>query len=180
VLPKSPQKAISYHLLSHLTKLISFPIISHLVVEQMVRAKDYYGYKERCIDCDIVRREIQQRERIVMENSDFVVMTPFACFSPFECSIPPKQDNSFFEESQAREIQFLAFIFSENLKRLEKALDAPLYKFTLHKTSFNEKNLKYYHSHFEIIPKLTKFAGFEWGSSGFLVNPTHLKKLRRY
>jgi len=29
----------------------------------------------------------------------------------------------------------------------------------------------YYHWHFEIIPRLTRVAGFEWGS-GFYINPT--------
>jgi UDPglucose--hexose-1-phosphate uridylyltransferase len=30
---------------------------------------------------------------------------------------------------------------------------------------------EYYHWHLEIMPKLTKVAGFEWGS-GFYINPT--------
>ena len=30
---------------------------------------------------------------------------------------------------------------------------------------------QFYHWHFELIPKLTKVAGFEWGS-GFYINPT--------
>ncbi|MBI5875066.1 MAG: galactose-1-phosphate uridylyltransferase, partial [Deltaproteobacteria bacterium] len=30
---------------------------------------------------------------------------------------------------------------------------------------------QYYHWHFEIMPTLTKVAGFEWGS-GFYINPT--------
>ncbi|HEV2500516.1 MAG TPA: galactose-1-phosphate uridylyltransferase, partial [Terriglobia bacterium] len=29
----------------------------------------------------------------------------------------------------------------------------------------------YYHWHMEIMPKLTKVAGFEWGT-GFYINPT--------
>ncbi len=33
-----------------------------------------------------------------------------------------------------------------------------------------ETDLKYYHWHIEIMPKLTKVAGFEWGS-GFYINP---------
>jgi UDPglucose--hexose-1-phosphate uridylyltransferase len=69
------------------------------------------------------------------------------------------------------EIQSLATIFSETLRRLERALNFPPYNFTLHTTPFKEKNLEYYHWHFEILPKLTKFAGFEWGS-GFFINPT--------
>ncbi|MBI5968883.1 MAG: galactose-1-phosphate uridylyltransferase [Deltaproteobacteria bacterium] len=153
------------------SQLIALPIVPHLVVEEMAGAKDYYNYKERCIYCDIIRQEIRQGERVILENSEFVVLAPFASFSPFESWILPKRHNSFFEESQVHEIQSLAAIFSETLKRLEKALNFPPYNFTLHTTPFNEKRLEYYHWHFEIIPKLTKFAGFEWGS-GFFINPT--------
>ena len=31
--------------------------------------------------------------------------------------------------------------------------------------------MPHYHWHIEIIPRLTKVAGFEWGS-GFYINPT--------
>ena len=153
------------------SQLIALPIVPHLVVEEMMGAKHYFDYKERCIFCDIVRQEIQDGERVVLENSEFIVITPFASFAPFETWILPKRHNSFFEQNQVNEIQSLAQIFSQTLKRMQRALNFPPYNFTLHTTPFNEANLSYYHWHFEIIPKLTKFAGFEWGS-GFFINPT--------
>jgi UDPglucose--hexose-1-phosphate uridylyltransferase len=153
------------------SQLIALPIVPHLVAEEMAGAREYYRYKERCIFCDIVRQEIQQGERIVLENSEFISVAPFASFSPFEAWIIPKRHSSFFEECQVHEIQSLSWIFQETLKRLEKALNFPPYNFTLHTTPINERTLEYYHWHFEIIPKLTKFAGFEWGS-GFFINPT--------
>ena len=153
------------------SQLIALPIVPHLVAEEMAGARDYYRYKERCIFCDIVRQEIQQGERIVLENGEFISIAPFASFSPFEAWILPKRHSSFFEECQVHEIQSLSWIFQETLRRLEKALNFPPYNFTLHTTPFKERSLEYYHWHFEIIPKLTKFAGFEWGS-GFFINPT--------
>lgn len=153
------------------SQLVALPIVPHLVMEEMAGARDYYGYKERCIFCDIIRQEIQQGERVILENNEFLVISPFAAFSPFESWILPKRHGSFFEESQIHEIQSLGVIFQETLKRLEKALNFPPYNFTLHTTPFKERHLEYYHWHFEIIPKLTKFAGFEWGS-GFFINPT--------
>jgi len=153
------------------SQLVALPIVPHLVVEEMAGAKDYYRYKERCIFCDIVRQEIQQGERIFLENSEFIVICPFASFSPFESWILPKRHQSFFEESHVHEVESLGKIFLETLKHLDKALNFSPYNFTLHTTPFHERSLEYYHWHFEIIPKLTKFAGFEWGS-GFFINPT--------
>jgi UDPglucose--hexose-1-phosphate uridylyltransferase len=153
------------------SQLIALPIVPHLVMEEMAGCRDYYNYKERCIFCDIIRQEIQQGERVILENGEFIAIAPFASFSPFEAWILPKRHISFYEDSQIHEIQSLGRIFAETLRRLDKALNGPPYNFTLHTTPFNERNLEYYHWHFEIIPKLTKFAGFEWGS-GFFINPT--------
>ncbi len=153
------------------SQLIALPIVPHLISEEMAGARSYYGYKERCIFCDMVRQELRDGERVVLENADFLVVAPFASFAPFETLILPKRHNPFFEENQVHEIQSLAKIFSETLRRMEKALNFPPYNFTLHTAPFTERNLEYYHWHFEIIPKLTKFAGFEWGS-GFFINPT--------
>jgi UDPglucose--hexose-1-phosphate uridylyltransferase len=41
----------------------------------------------------------------------------------------------------------------------------------LHTAPLHDSRLPHFHWHLEIIPKLTKVAGFEWGS-GFFINPT--------
>ena len=161
------------------SQLIALPIVPHLVAEEMAGARDYYNRKERCIFCDIVRQEIQQGERIFLENQEFIVINPFASFSPFESWILPKRHAAFYEDSQAYEIESLGRIFSETLRRLEKVLDFPPYNFTLHTAPFTERSSEHYHWHFEIIPKLTKFAGFEWGS-GFFINPTLPEEAARF
>ena len=68
------------------------------------------------------------------------------------------------------QIRSLAQIFSETLKRLDKALNNRPYNFMLHTSPVKESHQDYYHWHFEIVPKLTRIAGFEWGS-GFYINP---------
>jgi UDPglucose--hexose-1-phosphate uridylyltransferase len=57
------------------------------------------------------------------------------------------------------------------LRQLDRVLDVPPYNFILHTSPFKEEVNDYYHWHVEIVPKLTKTAGFEWGS-GFFINPT--------
>jgi UDPglucose--hexose-1-phosphate uridylyltransferase len=56
------------------------------------------------------------------------------------------------------------------LYRLEQALDRPAYNYIIHTSPFDHGELPHYHWHIEIIPRLTKVAGFEWGS-GFYINP---------
>ena len=52
-----------------------------------------------------------------------------------------------------------------------RALEAPPYNLLLHSAPVRESVGEFYHWHVEIIPKLTKVAGFEW-ATGFYLNPT--------
>ena len=53
---------------------------------------------------------------------------------------------------------------------MDRVLGQPAYNFMLHTAPLDEPDLAHFHWHLEIIPKLSKVAGFEWGS-GFFINP---------
>jgi len=155
------------------SQLIALPIVPKTVAEELDGSLEYYNYKERCIFCDIIRQEIAQGSRIVTENQDYVAISPYAPKSPFEVWILPKFHESNFENSQKHHYENLSIIFSNILKRMNKVLSSPPYNFILHTAPIKNGTsaLPHYHWHFEIMPKLTKMAGFEWGS-GFYINPT--------
>ena len=46
----------------------------------------------------------------------------------------------------------------------------PPYNYIIHTAPFDTQELPHYHWHIEIIPRLTRVAGFEWGT-GFYINP---------
>ncbi len=154
------------------SQLIALPIIPKRVSEELDGSLEYYNYKERCIFCDIIRQEVSQGTRVVTENQDFLATTPYAPKAPFEVWIIPKAHESNFENAQKHQYENLALIFSDVLKRMDKVLNDPPYNFILHTSPIkNGIVLSHYHWHFEIMPKLTKTAGFEWGS-GFYITPT--------
>jgi len=151
------------------SQLIALPIIPHLVQEEIYQAKQYYGYKERCIFCDIIHQETANKSRIIFENDEFVSLAPFAPRSPFETMILPKKHESSFLLNN--NFNMLAEIIQKTLKQIDKGLEMPPYNPMIHTSPFHDETNNYYHWHIEIIPKLTKIAGFEWGS-GFFINPT--------
>ena len=153
------------------SQLIALPVVPKRLMEELNSSREYFSYKERCIFCDIVRQEKEQAVRIISENQEFLAIAPFASRFPFETWILPQRHNSSFEETSELLYASLAEIFSDVLRRLDVALGDPPYNFMLHTSPANEKINDYYHWHFEIIPRLTRVAGFEWGS-GFYINPT--------
>ena len=56
-------------------------------------------------------------------------------------------------------------------EQMTRVLRNPPYNLLIHSAPLAEPAGDYYHWHVEVIPKLTKVAGFEW-ATGFYVNPT--------
>jgi len=161
------------------SQLIALPIIPRRVVEEIEGAKNYFQFKDRCVFCDIIRQELQQRSRVIVENSDFLSVAAFASRFPFETWILPKKHHSHFEYMEPFEYKLAAQILSDTLQRINRVLGNPPYNFIIHTSSFSDADKEYYHWHFEIMPKLTKVAGFEWGT-GFYINPTPPEEAANY
>jgi UDPglucose--hexose-1-phosphate uridylyltransferase len=153
------------------SQLIATPIVPKRVTEELEGAGKYYEYKERCIFCDIVKQEISENERVILQNDSFISIEPFAPRFPFETWILPKKHSPAFEKIKKEETPALAAILRETLQRLAKALNNPPYNYILHTSPVDSYHDKEYHWHVEIMPKLTRVAGFEWGT-GFYINPT--------
>jgi len=152
------------------SQLIALPIVPTNVLNEIAGCREHFKDKERCIYCDIIRQEIEDRDRVVGENAEFVAIAPYAPRFPFEVWVLPKKHGSFFEESQKFQFEALARIFSDTLRRLDRMLGSPPYNFILHTSPLHERTSEFYHWHIEIMPKLTHVAGFEWGT-GFYINP---------
>ncbi len=153
------------------SQLIALPIVPKRVREEVEGAEKYFNYKERCVFCDIIRQELEEKTRLINENQDFIAVAPFSPRFPFETWILPKKHGSAFEEAQKHEYEYLARILQDTLKRMDSVLETPPYNIIIHSSPFRENHNEYYHWHVEIMPKLTRVAGFEWGS-GFYINPT--------
>ena len=165
------------------SQLIATPIVPKNVLEELAGAKRHFDIKERCIFCDIIRQENESDERVVALTENYISITPFAARFPYEVWILPRSHSSHFENLDRQKYRELAGLMKDILSRLSKALDAPPYNFIIHSAPIQNGDMEEYHWHIEIIPKLTKVAGFEWGS-GFYINPTppetacaHLRKV---
>ena len=55
--------------------------------------------------------------------------------------------------------------------RINRALESPPYNLVIHSSPFSDETADFYHWHLELMPKVTKVAGFEWGT-GLYINPT--------
>ncbi len=170
------------------SQIIATPVTPKRVKEELVGARRYFEEKERCLLCDLLIQERELGERIVMESAHMVVLCPFASRFPFEIWIFPKRHSCDFASIPSEEQKDLANVLKQVLLRLKSALNDPPYNYLLHTAPFRHHNGKVghwktieadYHWHIELIPRLSRLAGFEWGS-GFYINPTPPEESAKY
>ncbi len=162
------------------SQIIATPIVPKRVMEEMNGSLLYYNLKRRCIFCDLIKQDLDFPDRIIFETEHFISVEAFASRFPFETWIIPKVHSPLFEESSDTVLKDLALIMHKTLKTLNKVLKNPPYNYVLHSSPVNFKyNEKSYHWHIEIIPKIGKIAGFEWGT-GFYINPTYPESAAKY
>ena len=161
------------------SQIIALPMVPKSVVEELKGAEYYYQYRGRCVFCDIIGQEYQDRERIVSENHGFLAFCPFVPRYAFETWITPKAHSAEFVTMDEEGITNLASCLLDILRRMKKALSNPAYNFYVHTAPIDYARGESYHWHIEIIPKLTRSVGFEWGT-GLHIVPTLPKDAARY
>jgi len=171
------------------SQLIAVPITPKRAKDKLAAARDYYGRKERCIFCDIVNQELMLGDRVVLDHEHFVVMTPFASRFPFELAIYPKQHQDDLRMLSEEMRYAFAEILRESLHYLGHALGDPAYNFIINtapnpiprpgKPEYWGTLAVDYHWHVEILPRVTRVAGFEWGT-GFYINPVAPEDAARF
>jgi UDPglucose--hexose-1-phosphate uridylyltransferase len=153
------------------SQLIALPLVPDFVREEVDGARRHYAAKERCVFCDVIRQDLADGSRVVVENADVVVLAPYASRLAFETWLLPRRHGARFEDAPRHEYESLARALKSVLQRMDRALESPPYNLVVHTAPIFEDVAPSYHWHVEIIPKLTPVAGFEWGT-GFYINPT--------
>ncbi len=171
------------------SQLIATPIIPPVVVSELNNAKNHFHLKERCIFCDLIKQELLLKDRVVYDDEHYLVWEPFASSFPFETWILPKRHLHDFTRLSDDELLILGRTIRDTLKRIKIALDDPPYNMILHTAptphlrparTYYWETIEYdYHWHIEIIPRMTRIAGFEWGA-GLHINPTPPEEAARY
>ncbi len=163
------------------SQIMATTVTPKTIATELRACREHHQVKERCLICDIIKKEVADRERIIAIDDRFVAFCPYASRFPFEAFIAPRHHQHDFTHASDSDLRDLAATIRDVLSRLKAALDDPPYNFVLHTTP-NTKVVPHrahywdtlefdFHWHIELLPRLTRVAGFEWGT-GFYINPT--------
>ena len=155
------------------TQIIATSVLPSEVEWRLAAARDHHAATGRCLLCRMMEEELSAQVRVVEEDDQFLVLSPYDARFPFELLIVPREHAHDFPALSGEERASFAGVLKRSLARLSPLLGDVPYNFVLHTSPCGGDwpGIEgWYHWHLEIIPRLTKLAGFEWGT-GMFINP---------
>lgn len=146
------------------SQLIALPYIPDVLECELAIAHDFYTRQGKCLMCDLLSSELACRERVVFEDDRFAAICAFAGRQPYETWIVPKQHASDFTKLTAQESRGLAEMLCEIIRTLRDVVNPATYNLLLHTAPTVDDRGVAFHWHWELIPRTTPLAGFEWGA----------------
>ncbi len=142
------------------SQILALPIIPLFIEEENKVIKK----AKRCIYCYLIKEAFEDK-RVLLENSNFIALAPYASEYPYQLLVLPKKHQPFFEEIDEKQLILLSDVIKEIFSRYNKLLGNTPFNYF-----FNTPSLNKGHWNIQIMPKLIIPAGFEKGT-GISINP---------
>jgi len=143
-------------------QMISIPVIPPDVSHSLHGSSHYFEENGSCVHCAVLKKEMEEKKRVIFENDMAVAFLPYVSREPFEIRVFPKNHSPYFEDCGEEELGHIAEALQNALRMLEGKMKNVDYNFFIHTAPVRDKEkLSYYHWHIEIQPKISISAGFE-------------------
>jgi UDPglucose--hexose-1-phosphate uridylyltransferase len=142
---------------------------------EVAAGRRYFAEHGRVLFQDILRSELEDRRRILFENTSAVVFLPYFARYAYECYVAPKETHASLASMSAGERRDLAAALKSLLVRYDNLWQMSFpYVMALHQAPTDEADHSGFHFHIECHPPLRKphllkyLAGPEIGGGNFL------------
>ncbi len=150
------------------SQLIGTPVVPVRFRERVDAAMHYFDDTGRCLICDIIRSELDEGVRVVIDSEHFTTFIPYAALSPFHTWIMPKRHSASFSSITAEEAGDLARHLKTILSKYYHGLDDPDYNYVIRSSRPKDADNEYCHWYMSLVPRVARTAGFELGSGMFI------------
>jgi UDPglucose--hexose-1-phosphate uridylyltransferase len=121
--------------------------------------KEYYTTHQKSLLKTYLEEELIKEERIIYTNDEFVVLTPFWAFWPYETMIIPRNAEKDMSTLSSKS----AALFADAISAITKAYDQLFncsfpYSSGIHQAPTNNKNNDHWHWHMSFYPPLLRSA----------------------
>ncbi|MFA6252180.1 MAG: galactose-1-phosphate uridylyltransferase [Candidatus Paceibacterota bacterium] len=147
------------------SQIITIPFVDKELEMIVKNSKKYFNKNKKCIHCEIIKQEIKNKKRLILENDSFVAYVPYAPKFTFQIIIAPKKHRGLFEEIAEKEKLDLAEILKKSLIRYKKKLNDSAYNFFLYNAPSDNKDYSFFHWYVSLAPRIGYLGGFEVGAN---------------
>lgn len=168
------------------SQIFAMPFLPDRIQNELSGARGYLSLHNVCVYCQIIEHELGTKQRLVMENKDYVVLAPFASKMAFELHIIPKKHDCSFENITISQRKILAETLKDIFSRLYQRMKNPAYNYYIHTAPFGGETAskthddrKSYHWHMVILPRINIWAGFELGTEVY-INPIPPEQVAKF
>ncbi len=156
-----------HHPHSQLIALSDLPLSVKAIADRMRLHQAHTGC---CLQCDVLRAELKAKQRIVAVTDSLVAYCPFASHLPMLMRVTTRRHVEQFEDLSGQELDELARLIRRSIGWLRTLYPDIAYNFLIHTCPPGVEGHDAYHWSFELFPRLTQAAGFEW-SCDCTINP---------
>jgi len=146
------------------SQIVGLPFVPPYVEAELAGAARFLKSHRECVFCSLIREELRADRRTVARTEDFLAWCPFASRFSLEVWIAPRDHQSRFETSDDLLLEKLGRLLQRILRKIESHPRITAYNYYFHSTPFDSDRDDHYHWHIEIIPRIAKAAGVEWGT----------------
>ena len=160
------------------SQIAAYPIVPGALDEEVRGAVEHHARTGRCIFCDLTSQDLRDGRRTVSDTVPIIAIAPFASRVPFEAWLLPREHAPRFEELDDAGLTAMAAVLKDVMARVDWALERPAYNLVLHTAPFDGAADGVFHWLLEILPRVTRWSGLEWGT-GIPRNPVSPEEAAR-
>lgn len=159
-------------------QIYAYPFVPPRIQTELDSSRQHMEMHGSCLFCDIMKEELSDGRRIVIETSGFVAAVPFFARYPYEVHIWSRAHKQSLPEFTDDEREDLAGMLKSVLVKYDNLWNRSLpFMMVLHQKPTDSGDYSHYHFHIEFYPpyrapdKLKYLAGSESGA-GVFINDT--------
>ena len=133
--------------------------IPNEVVKKNTNQLNYFLDKQSSLLKDYLNQELKEKERIIYENKNYVVLVPFWAIWPFETMVIPKNHQQNISKLDDVERENFAEAILVITKTYDKLFECSFpYSSGIHQAPTDNKNNQHWHWHMSFYPPLLRSA----------------------
>lgn len=155
------------------SQIFATPFVPEHIHVEVTSSHHFFMETGACIYCELILKELSEPTRVVLDDKDFLVLSPFAARVPYALRILPKTHQANFFDMTTSERASLTRVLGVVLQKIYKKLNDPAYNYYIHTLPISHTlrtryDLRSYHWHLEIMPRLNVWGGFELGTDVYV------------